>query len=187
MTSDSKRLAGESPTLRPAGVADRGFVRDLSRVVFSRFGEYDQMIPEWLDGAGVWGFVAEMAGQPVGFALVGLVKLPTGPAPSGSRETLEPRRALALDLMAIAVEPDWQKRGVGRLLLGSVVDEGVRLAGTHLSLEAVSLTVAADNTAARRLFEAHGFAVLPSDGHAYPGGQEALRMVRFVDGEADSS
>ncbi len=56
------------------------------------------------------------------------------------------------ELLAIAVDPAWQGRGVGRLLVGSFLDEvGARGA------EAAHVVVGADNRAAVSLYERAGF------------------------------
>jgi ribosomal protein S18 acetylase RimI-like enzyme len=163
------------------GASDRIFIRDLSRRVFSRFGHYDRMIPGWLDAAGVWGFLALEDGEPAGFALVSLTRLPAATRldRQGSQEP-----PLALDLMAIAVEPERQGRGTGRYLLEAVLQEAHHMASdTDLPLGAVSLTVAVDNHPARKLFRSAGFHETAGDGETYPRGQEALKMVRVVPGK----
>lgn len=170
-----------SGRLRPLGVADRAFVRELSRRVFSRFGDYDRVLPDWLDGPGVWGFVALESDEPLGFTMLSLTGLPETAAyliPEGAaRRDVTP---LALDLMAIAVLPEHQRRGIGRLLLEATIQETEHLAtATDLWVLAVSLLVGEENQPARRLFEKLGFRPLPGR-ESYPRGQPAVRMVRPV-------
>ena len=168
-----------SCSLRPIGVADRVFVRELSGRVFSQFGDYGQTLPGWLDGPGVWGFVALKSGVPVGFTLLSLTRLPEAAGaliPQRARRDVTP---LALDLMAIAVQPENQRTGVGRRLLESVIQEAERLLAREVWVLAVSLLVGEENQPARRLFEELGFQPLPGR-ESYPRGQPALRMVRPV-------
>jgi ribosomal protein S18 acetylase RimI-like enzyme len=62
---------------------------------------------------------------------------------------------LGAELLAIAVDPAWQGRGAGRLLVSSFLDElGVR--GT----DAAYVVVGAENTVAVGLYEQAGFIVL---------------------------
>ncbi len=168
-----------SCSLRPIGVADRVFVRELSDRVFSHFGDYGQTLPAWLDGAGVWGFVALESGVPAGFTLLSLTRLPEAAGfliPQRPRQDVLP---LALDLMAIAVQPKNQRTGVGRRLLESAIQEAERLLTKEVWVLAVSLLVGEENQPARRLFEELGFQPLPGR-ESYPRGQPALRMVRPV-------
>jgi len=156
-------------------------VRELSRRVFSHFGDYDEMLPDWLGGPGVWGFVALESGAPAGFTLLSLTALPRAAAnliPERPRHDLPP---LALDLMAIAVVPEQQRAGVGRKLLQSAIQEAEHLHALDVWVLAVSLLVAEANLPARRLFDAQGFHALPGQ-ESYPHGQPALRMVRPVVG-----
>lgn len=167
--------------MRPIGVADRAFVRELSSLVFSRFGDYGEMLPGWLGGPGVWGFVALESGVPVGFTLLSLTRLPEAAGaliPQRARRDATP---LALDLMAIAVQPENQRTGVGRKLLESAIQEAERLLTREVWVLAVSLLVGEENQPARRLFEELGFEPLPGR-ESYPRGQPALRMVRPVVG-----
>ena len=82
----------------------RDFVRRLSAEVFERFGDYDTMLPEWMSRPWVWTFIAEAANEPVGFAMF----------------TARVGGDAEVELLAIAVSPAWQVRGVGRLLLEQV-------------------------------------------------------------------
>lgn len=156
-------------------------MRELSRRVFSHFGDYEQMLPGWLGGPGVWGFVAEESDEPAGFTLLSLTALPEAAGellPERHRRDVPP---LALDLMAIAVQPESQRNGVGRLLLESALQEAEHLQATDVWVLAVSLLVGEENQPARRLFEGLGFLPLPGL-ETYPHGQPALRMVRPVVG-----
>ena len=171
-------------SVRPGEPADRGFVRALARRVFSVYGEYDRVLPEWLGGAGVRSFVALEDGQRVGFALTCLSRLPP-PLRDVNRRTPPGVRPLALDLMAIAIAPERQRRGLGRWLLGVVVETAEGLTrSADLPVAAVTLSVAEGNRPAHRLFERCGFRRFAEEDGRYPGGQVAWRMVRPLSGHA---
>lgn len=57
------------------------------------------------------------------------------------------------ELITIAVDPRWRKKGVGRALMNAMLDDLTMTASRKLFLE-----VAADNPAALKLYAAHGFA-----------------------------
>jgi len=57
-------------------------------------------------------------------------------------------------IQGLAVHPDGQGRGIGRMLVGAAVDEARRRGGTR-----VTLRVLGGNVGARRLYEATGFVV----------------------------
>jgi [ribosomal protein S18]-alanine N-acetyltransferase len=56
------------------------------------------------------------------------------------------------EILSLGVIPEYRRLGVGRALLGAVIEEAARLRRPSVVLE-----VAADNTAARRLYEEAGF------------------------------
>ena len=141
--------------LRPAETRDREFVRELSRIVFSRFGPYDELLSRWMRQRGVQTVVAE-ASERVGFAMH-VVHAAEG------------------ELLAIAAAPSWQRRGVGRALLAHV--EASVAAASGLALR---LTVAQDNAPALSLFERAGFVLVPDTGGTYPAGQPSLTMRKLL-------
>lgn len=158
-------MASNPPSIRlgPARPAHRDFVRHLSSEVFARFGDYETILPRLMRLPWVRTTVAESGGRPVGFAMYSLEDLPHG----------------EVHLTAIAVRPEWQSRGVGRVLLAHVEREALRLApdGTEA---AVCLTVAEDNARAREVFEAAGFRPVPGAPGAYPAGQRSLALRKSV-------
>jgi ribosomal protein S18 acetylase RimI-like enzyme len=80
------------------------------------------------------------------------------------------------DLLALAVLPSFQRRGIGTKLLHHVIEVAERVApSSHITM--LRLTVAETNTGAQRLYARYGFRVI--DGSAtYDRGQKALRMAR---------
>lgn len=150
--------------LVPAAIAHRRFVRDLSAEVFARFGGYDRTLPEMLGLPWVRTTVAEADGEPIGFTML----------------SFEAAAGGECDLVAIAVSPARQSRGIGRMLLADVeraAREGITGRG-H-----VVLTVAADNSQGRRLFERSGYRRTSDPQGTYPGGQRSITMSKPVEGK----
>jgi ribosomal-protein-alanine N-acetyltransferase len=75
-------------------------------------------------------------------------------------------------IQTIAVAPRAQRRGVGTALLEELIDEARKRGVGHLDLE-----VRADNDAARRLYERHGFIEIAVRRNYYqPSGTDAVVM-----------
>ena len=84
--------------------------------------------------------------------------------PAGDRE---------FEVFNIAVDPEFQGRGLGRALLAEM------LAVADAESAPVLLEVATGNTVARTLYEAHGFSVVGLRRNYYrPSGEDAYAMVR---------
>lgn len=150
-------------SLFPAQPEHRQFVRRLSAEVFSRFGRYDVTLPEMMGRPWVRTTIAASRGAAVGFVMLSLSEVELG----------------EVDLVAIAVSPAWQSRGVGRRLLEHVESEARRLvSGDRV---AVRLTVAQDNLPALKLFRGAGYAGLPGGGGRYPLGQSSIDLVKVLD------
>lgn len=153
----------ESIRLGPAHARHRDFVRRLSAEVFARFGDYETMLPRLMQTPWIRTVVAESGERPVAFAMYSLEELPHG----------------EVHLTAIAVRPEWQSRGVGRALLCHVEQQASRLVPADADA-AVCLTVAEDNSRARRVFEAAGFRPVPGEAGAYPAGQRSLALRKVI-------
>jgi ribosomal protein S18 acetylase RimI-like enzyme len=155
--------AGSRSVIRPASPADFSFIRRLAVRVFSYLGDYGRIIPDWLSHDGVLSFVAEESGRPMGFTMIGYYRL-DGDA-----------HGYAADLLAIAVSPEAQHRGLGRRLLDHAIATA-RAARRRLPVRELRLSVAEPNQRARRLFVSAGFLDVPGDHGYYEGGQRALHM-----------
>lgn len=155
-----RSLDGSGLTVREGRPDDAPFVVGLGATAFARFGDYGPIMREFLASADVAFFIAEAAGEPVGFALV--------EAPL--------TRPWFKDLVAIAVDAGYRRTGVGRSLLSRVI----------VSLEArrdaslLVLTVADDNDPAITLFRGLGFEMIAGVQGRYAGGQISRRMARYV-------
>lgn len=77
-----------------------------------------------------------------------------------------------LHITNVAVHPGWRRQGIGRTLLGGVLDDARRR-----RLRLVVLEVRPSNTEARTLYEALGFRVVGRrPGYYYDTGEDALVM-----------
>jgi ribosomal protein S18 acetylase RimI-like enzyme len=154
--------------IRRAGSADSPFIREVAVDVFHHLGDYGRILPTWLLHEGVLTHIAEEAGVSVGYTMLGFY-------PVGSGNSA----GLVADLLAIAVSPRAQGRGVGKKLLQHAL-EHVRDAQKRLPVREIKLSVADSNARARRMFAQFGFALVPGEHGYYDGGQVALHMARAV-------
>lgn len=122
--------------LRPLGALDLDRAAALHGEAFTPLGERGwtrQDMAELLASPGVTGLLIQIDGADVGMAICRVA-------------------ADESELVTIAVRPAERRRGTGRALLAAVLDH-VRAAGART----LFLEVAADNPAARTLYEQVGF------------------------------
>lgn len=155
--------------IRRATAKDADWIREVAAQVYAAFGDYGRIIPSWLTHTGVLTFIEE---DPIlgrrGFILVGFYEPPE----------ISPGHYVA-DLLAIAVDPLHQRRGIGSDLLDYAIELST-LAGQRVPVSELRLTVADTNAGARRLFENKGFTILDESHGLYDGGQRAIRMRRAL-------
>jgi len=150
--------------LRLATPDDRGFVLELSASCFGHLGDYRGILGGWFDHEGVRTTLAvDPVNGPAGFVMHAFVR---------GELDLHP----TADLIAIAVASAARRRGVARLLLESAIGLARTEAGLIDATDRIRLDVAADNAAARALFEAAGFVHRPRRDGRYPNGQRYLRL-----------
>jgi ribosomal protein S18 acetylase RimI-like enzyme len=148
--------------VRPARPSDAPFVRVLAKKVFCIYGPYDEILHDWFGLDFTLTLIATIEGRPVGFAMLGMASLTI--ADTGFSE-----------LMAIAVEPEIQKKGLGAFLLRAIEDEARKN-----GVERVYLHTAQDNIPARRLFSKQGYKPDRIKIGFYPNGQDALFMSKEI-------
>ncbi|MFN0250112.1 MAG: GNAT family N-acetyltransferase [Kofleriaceae bacterium] len=157
--------------IRRADVSDHPWIIATGAEAYADLGDYTRILPSWLDQPGVLAWIDhDVHGRGRGFAMLGFyMEDPTG---SG---TLANQRVVA-DLLALAVLPSQQRRGIGGKLLAHVIEVAERVAPTS-KIDALRLTVSETNTGAQRMYARAGFRVV--DGSAtYDRGQKAIRMAR---------
>ncbi|MBP6628709.1 MAG: GNAT family N-acetyltransferase [Kofleriaceae bacterium] len=144
--------------------ADHDWAAHLGAEVYASLGNYAQILSAWLDQPGVSLWIEGRAvGDRRGLAMLGYVADEAG--------------QVVADLLALAVEPAWQRRGIGGALLAHVIRVAERSAGA-LGVERLGLTVVHDNWVGRRMYERAGFVVADAEVGSYAGGQRAVHMVR---------
>lgn len=152
--------------IRRAEVADHPWIIATGAEAYRDLGDYTRILPSWLEQPGVLAWIDhDLAGRGRGFAMLGFYS----EAPNQSNEVVA-------DLLALAVLPAFQRRGIGNKLLTHVIEVAERVAPSS-RIAALRLTVAETNLGAQRLYERAGFRII--DGSAtYDRGQRALRMAR---------
>jgi ribosomal protein S18 acetylase RimI-like enzyme len=156
--------------IRRAEVSDHPWIVATGAQAYADLGDYTRILPSWLDQPGVLAWIDhDVQGRGRGFAMLGFYM--EEPHVVG----LAQQRVIA-DLLALAVLPAQQGRGIGSKLLAHVIEVAERVAPSS-KIEALRLTVAETNTGAQRMYTRAGFRVI--DGSAtYDRGQRALRMAR---------
>lgn len=144
----------EDIAIRPAASMDYGFIRALSKEVFSLFGDYEEIIPQWFVNPDVMTIVSFEKMQSLGFAMLYVL---TG------------------EILAIAVKPEYQGRGIGTELLNNIE----RIA-SQLGMGRLLLHAATQNEVAEMFFRNASFTVIGKEGGYYPRGQAALIMAKEI-------
>jgi ribosomal protein S18 acetylase RimI-like enzyme len=155
--------------IRRAEVQDHPWIVATGAEAYADLGDYTRILPSWLEQPGVLAWIDhDVQGRGRGFAMLGFY------TEEGTRE--RGRQQVIADLLALAVLPLYQRKGIGNKLLAHVIDVAERVApSSHISQ--LRLTVAENNVGAQRLYARAGFHVV--EGAAtYDRGQRALRMVR---------
>lgn len=145
-----------------------GAVRRIAEEVFADYGAYGKLIPKFFASQGVATFVARVAGQVVGFVMIGFL-----PWQAGGRDSDD----WIGDVLAIGVDPARQGKGIGSQLMQQALELSRQMSEWR-DLREIQLTCAADNQAALRFFSRHGFQVSEERHGSYAGGQDAMRLVR---------
>lgn len=155
--------------IRRAEVQDHPWIVATGAEAYADLGDYTRILPSWLEQPGVLAWIDhDVQGRGRGFAMLGFYT-EEGARGGGKQQVIA-------DLLALAVLPTFQRKGIGAKLLAHVIDVAERVApSSHISQ--LRLTVAENNVGAQRLYVRAGFHVV--EGAAtYDRGQRALRMVR---------
>jgi ribosomal protein S18 acetylase RimI-like enzyme len=155
--------------IRRAEVADHPWIIATGAEAYADLGDYTRILPSWLEQPGVLAWIDhDVTNRGRGFAMLGFYMEEPVLAP-------QPQQVIA-DLLALAVQPGYQRRGIGTKLLHHVIDVAERVAPTS-HIRALRLTVAEHNVGAQRMYERAGFKHVDV-ASTYDRGQRALRMVR---------
>jgi len=151
---------GPDIKIRHSAATDSLFIRDLSAKAFKPFGEYGEVVLKWhLTGNCITNIACDGT-RPLGFAMV-------------SKPFSRYDQNCSSELLAIAVEFDWQGKGVGKLLLREIEKEA---SGEGISI--MFLHTAVENRNARKLFSASGYRIWQVKKKFYPEGQDACVMAK---------
>lgn len=148
--------------LRYSNSTDSFFIRELSAKAFKPFGEYGDVVLKWHLSANSITVIVCHKGQPLGFAMVS--------KPFGRYDQNN-----SCELLAIAIESDWQAKGVGKLLLA-----GVEEAAFEANITTIFLHTAVENRNARKLFSDCGYRIWQIKKNFYPEGQDACVMAKKI-------
>jgi ribosomal protein S18 acetylase RimI-like enzyme len=161
--------------IRRAEVADHPWIIATGAEAYRDLGDYTRILPSWLEQPGVLAWIDhDIQGRGRGFAMLGFY-LDDG-ARSAAPQTPDTVTPVVADLLALAVLPGFQGKGIGTKLLHHVIEVAERVA-PQSRISSLRLTVAESNTGAQRLYARNGFRIV--DGSAtYDRGQRALRMAR---------
>lgn len=165
--------------IRRAELADHPWIVATGAEAYADLGDYTRILPSWLEQPGVLAWIDhDLSNRGRGFAMLGFYLEQSEPPPAGAiPQTMQSSQVVA-DLLALAVLPAHQRRGLGTKLLHHVIEVAERVAPSS-KITSLRLTVSETNTSAQRMYARNGFRVV--DGSAtYDRGQRALRMVRSL-------
>ncbi|MCX5743244.1 MAG: N-acetyltransferase [Proteobacteria bacterium] len=166
--------------IRRAEVQDHPWIVTTGAAAYLDLGDYTRILPSWLEQPGVLAWIDhDLYGRGRGFAMLGFYVEDPGqvaqPVVAGASPA-SPSAVVIADLLALAVLPAFQQRGLGSKLLHHVIEVTERVAPTS-HITTLRLTVSETNTGAQRLYARTGFTVV-DDSATYDRGQRALRMAR---------
>jgi ribosomal protein S18 acetylase RimI-like enzyme len=155
--------------IRRAEVQDHPWIVATGAEAYADLGDYTRILPSWLEQPGVLAWIDhDVQGRGRGFAMLGFY------TEDGAKQHV------VADLLALAVLPMYQHKGIGSKLLAHVIDVAERVApSSHITQ--LRLTVAENNVGAQRLYARTGFKIVEGSA-TYDRGQRALRMVRPLGG-----
>jgi len=171
MSLDAARFGWQSrhmASIEPSEPSDVEQVHSLSKEVFGIYGDYSKVLPRFFSSQGVTTYVARAGDELAGFIMLGFL-----PWSQGAKEGAP----WIADLLAIAVAPKHQRKGIGGRLMQQVL-ELVEQMSEWRDVREIHLTCAESNNGGMRFFERHGFKVVDPDHGSYSSGQKAVRMAR---------
>jgi GNAT superfamily N-acetyltransferase len=170
--------------IRRAEIQDHPWIVATGAEAYRDLGDYTRILPSWLEQPGVLAWIDnDVQGRGRGFAMLGFYTedaagnvAATGAGTRPGTPDGGPKTLVVADLLALAVLPTYQRKGIGTKLLDHVIDVAERVAPAS-SIQQLRLTVAEHNVGAQRLYARNGFHIVEGSA-TYDRGQRALRMVR---------
>jgi ribosomal protein S18 acetylase RimI-like enzyme len=168
--------------IRRAEPDDTEWIRETAARVYAPLGDYRPIMAGWLELPGVTAYLDcdERTRVRRGFVLVGFYEAGGAPADLEQPGHPLPGTPLVADLIAIGVEPRFQRGGSGARLMGHALDLAFE-AQKRTPVGQMLLTVAKTNKPALALFKRFGFEIVDAAHGSYDGGQPALRLGRRLD------
>lgn len=154
--------------IRPAFIDDYFSISEISGEVFSIYGDYTAVLPNYLLAEDVDTFVYEVGGDVAGFIQVHF-----------DRKELKETGELHADILSAAVAPGYQGQSVGSKMFKHVL-EHLKKKSAGADRADVHLTVAHTNTRAMAFFRRMGFELDGRELGRYSEGQRALIMSRTL-------
>ena len=146
--------------VRFSSKSDSIFIRELSTKAFKPFGEYGDVVQKWhLSGNSIT-VIADHEDLPLGFAMI-------------SKPFSRYHQENSSELLAIAIEPYWQGKGAGKLLLTEI-----EKAASDAGIKTIFLHTAVENRNARKMFSDSGYRIWQVKKKFYPEGQDAFVMAK---------
>lgn len=155
--------------IRRATGFDRSWMIATASEAFAHLGDYQRILPSWLDQPGVLSWVDEHLSTRRGLAVLAFY----GEALPAGQHGLR----VVADLLALAVPPPFQRKGLGSALLAHVL-RIVDSMGVSAGAREVRLTVEASNAVAQRMYERAGFTLHRELASNYESGLVGWRMTR---------
>jgi ribosomal protein S18 acetylase RimI-like enzyme len=150
----------DKSTIRPAIPSDKAFIAGLSEEVFTIYGPYRTTVSCWFESGMTMTLISVSEGRPVGFVMIGALH------GGGGGEAYA-------EVLAIAVKPEFQRRGIGGELLQVAHIKAEEMGELRLFLH-----TAKENLSAQKLFLESGYRFVEAKKGFYPSGQDALMMVK---------
>jgi len=152
--------------IRPANAADGRFIGELSGKVFDIYGPYTDIVSRWFESNLTVTLIALLGNNRAGFAMIGHLYH-------------KRNEEYFSELLAIAIEPEKQKRGIGERLIREIECKAI-----DLNVNRLFLHTATENLLARKLFTKNGYRTRGMEKNFYPAGQDAVVMVKEIGREA---
>ncbi len=146
--------------IRPAEPSDTRFMIQLGGEEFHIYGPYERIMASWLESGVAECLIGTIHEKAAAFAMISNLPFEVNPLHVS-------------ELLAIAVVPERQGKGIGGILL-----EEMEKRAAAMNMNELFLHTAVDNIVARRLFKKKGYQARGRKRRFYPAGQDAIFMSK---------